>query len=209
MYKIPEATVSRLSVYSRYLSKLDKKGIVTISSGEVAKGVGVSAAQVRKDLAYFGEFGTRGVGYNVEDLKQHILKILGLDKEWPVIVIGAGNLGTALCLYKGFRERGFKVVSLFDVDIYKIGNKVDDIPIYSMGKLGEIVKKNDVRIGVIAAPSEYAQKIADLLVDNNIKTILNFAPVAINVPKGVQLRNVDLSVNLEILTFKMVSDERK
>lgn len=206
MFKIPEATVSRLSVYSRFLSKLDKKGIITISSGEIAEGVGVGAAQVRKDLAYFGEFGTRGVGYNVKDLHQHILKILGLTTSWPVVVIGAGNLGTALCLYDGFRERGFNIVAMFDVDPLKIDKEIEGVTVYSMEKLGEIIKEKEVKMGVIAVSAEYAQQIADLLVKNNICAILNFAPAVIKVPEDVQLRNVDLSVNLEILTFNIVNN---
>ena len=203
MLKIPEATVSRLSVYSRFLSKLNQKGIITISSGEIAEGVGVSAAQVRKDLAYFGEFGTRGVGYNVKDLHQHILKILGLTTEWPIVVVGAGNLGRALCLYDGFRERGFDIVAMIDVDPLKIGEEIEGVTVYSLENLREIIIEKKVKMGVIAVPAEYAQQTADLLVENNVSAILNFAPAVIKVPEEVQIRNVDLAVNLEILTFNI------
>lgn len=199
--KIPEATVTRLSVYSRYLSEVDRKGVVTISSNEIAEGVGVSSAQVRKDLAYFGEFGTRGVGYNVKDLYRHLIKILGLNYEWPVIIVGAGNLGTALSMYGGFRQRGFKIVGIFDNDPAKIGYKLNGVEIYNMDRLKEIVEKEDAQIGVITVPAEFAQDVANQLVEANIKAILNFAPKVLNVPPHVELRNVDLSVNLEILTF--------
>ncbi|MGI6224892.1 MAG: redox-sensing transcriptional repressor Rex [Peptococcales bacterium] len=201
--KIPEATIIRLSVYSRYLTQLDNKGVTSISSGEIAEGVGGSPAQVRKDLAYFGEFGTRGVGYNVRDLNQHIVKILGLDKKWKVIIVGAGNLGSALTQYKGFKERGFEIVGIFDNDLNKVGLTLNGIPISPISKLKEIVKEQNVEIGIIAVPSPFAQDIADNMVESGIRAILNFAPVVISLPVEVELRNVDLAVNLEILTFNL------
>ncbi|MFZ5942746.1 MAG: redox-sensing transcriptional repressor Rex [Bacillota bacterium] len=201
--KIPEATIIRLSVYSRYLTQLDKKGVTNISSGEIAEGVGGSPAQVRKDLAYFGEFGTRGVGYNVKDLNQHIVKILGLNKNWRVIIVGAGNLGSALTQYKGFRERGFEVVAVFDNDLNKVGLTLNGIPIYAVSKLNEIVRDKQIDIGILAVPSSYAQDVADGMVESGIKAILNFAPIVISVPEEIELRNVDLAVNLEILTFNL------
>lgn len=201
--KIPEASIMRLSVYSRHLARLDQIGIVTTSSGEIAEGVGVSSAQVRKDLAYFGEFGTRGVGYNVKDLHHHILKILGLNNEWPVILIGAGNLGTALCLYRGFNERGFRIVGVFDSDINKQGQKVGDLAILPMEKLEQVIEEYEVKMGIVAVPSNFGQEIVNLMVKYGIKAILNFAPRAISVPDDVELRNVDLAVNLEVLTFKL------
>lgn len=207
--KIPEATVSRLSVYSRYLAQIDDKGIVTISSGDIAQGVGVSPAQVRKDLAYFGEFGTRGVGYNVKDLHYHILKILGLNKKWKVVIVGAGNLGSALSIYGGFRERGFEIVGIFDNDPQKIGFKVGNLEIKSIEKMPEIIKENNVKIGVITVPGEHAQDVANTLIDNGITALLNFAPKVLNTPDDVIVRTVDLSVNLEILTFNMINKIKK
>lgn len=201
--KIPEASIIRLSVYSRYLSQLDRKGIVTISSNEIAEGVGVSSAQVRKDLAYFGEFGTRGVGYNVKDLHRHIIKILGLNYEWPLIIVGAGNLGTALSMYGGFRQRGFKVVGIFDNDPSKIGHKLNGIEVYPLERIPDLVKSQKAQIGIIAVPADDAQEVANMLVDAGLNAILNFAPKVLNVPHDVELRNVDLSVNLEILTFNL------
>ncbi|KKM09007.1 redox-sensing transcriptional repressor rex [Clostridiales bacterium PH28_bin88] len=201
--KIPEATIIRLSVYSRFLTQVDRRGVVTISSGEIAEGVGVSPAQVRKDLAYFGEFGTRGVGYNVKDLHRHIMKILGLNNSWPVIMVGAGNLGTALCMYGGFRERGFRVVGIFDSDPHKIGYKLNGIEIYPLNEMVEVVNQTGAAIGIIAVPADGAQEVANLLVEAGVKAILNFAPRVLSVPEEIELRNVDLSVNLEILTFNL------
>jgi redox-sensing transcriptional repressor len=203
--KIPEATIIRLSVYSRYLTDVDRKGIITISSGDIAEGVGVSPAQVRKDLAYFGEFGTRGVGYNVKDLHRHILKILGLSSDWSVTLVGLGNLGLALTTYKGFRERGFVITSIFDNDPKKVGSKINGVEVMAIDQLDEIVAANKTQIGIIAAPSAVAQEIADKLVNAGVKAILNFAPVVLNLPPEVELRNVDLAVNLEVLTFNVAA----
>jgi len=203
--KIPEATVIRLSVYSRYLNQLENNGIITVSSGEIAEGVNGSPAQVRKDLAYFGEFGTRGVGYNVKDLNHHIRKILGLDNRWNVVIVGAGNLGSALTHYKGFQERGFNILAVFDNDINKVGLRIGGVPIYPVSHLSEYVKKEKVQIGIVAVPAQYAQEVVDALVEADIKAILNFAPRVINIPGHIDFRNVDLVVNLEILTFNMVN----
>lgn len=201
--KIPEATIIRLSVYSRYLAQVDRRGVVTISSGEIAEGTGVSPAQVRKDLAYFGEFGTRGVGYNVKDLYWHLIKILGLNTSWSVVIIGAGNLGTALSMYGGFRERGFKVVGIFDTAPHKIGGHLNGVEIYPMERMQEIIAREKAQIAIIAVPAEEAQGVVNELVKTEIKGILNFAPRVLTVPPHIELRNVDLSVNLEILTFNL------
>lgn len=202
--KIPEATVSRLSVYSRYLTGVEEQGIVNISSGEIAEGVGGTPAQVRKDLAYFGEFGTRGVGYNVKQLNQEIMGILGLKKGWNMILIGAGNLGSALSQYRGFQARGFNIVAVFDNDMNKVGLKLNGLPIYAVNQMAEFIDKNDISIGIITVPSEYAQDIADILVETrNIKGILNFAPIVLTIPEEIEVRNVDLSVNLEVLSYNI------
>lgn len=201
--KIPEATVSRLSVYSRFLTEVDKQEILNISSGEIAEGVGGTPAQVRKDLAYFGEFGTRGVGYNVKQLNQEIMNILGLTKRWNVILIGAGNLGSALSQYRGFKERGFQIIAVFDNDLNKVGLKLNGLPIYAVNQMADFVDNNDITIGIIAVPAEYAQDIADILVETKIKGILNFAPVVLTIPEDVECRNVDLTVNLEVLTYNI------
>jgi redox-sensing transcriptional repressor len=200
-YKIPDATIGRLSLYSRYLSEADEKGITTVSSQNIAKATGVTPAQVRKDLAYFGEFGTRGVGYNSRELYNHIMKILGLDKKWPVAIIGAGNLGKALSQYKGFYERGFDITCIFDSDPGKIGKKLANIEIFSLESLEEEINKYGVKMAIIAVPAVSAQEVADRLVKAGVKGILNFAPININVGRNVLLRRVDLAAQLEYLTF--------
>ena len=201
--KIPEATIVRLSVYSRFLEQADKKGIITISSGEIAEGVGVSPAQVRKDLAYFGEFGTRGVGYNVKDLLRHTLKILGLNAKWPVVVLGAGNLGSALVSYRGFRERGFEIVGVFDNDLSKIGKRLMDLEVLGTEKLEKLIMENNVKIGILTVPASAAQEAANQIINAGVKAILNFAPTVLSVPEDVEVRDIDLSTRLEILTFHL------
>lgn len=203
VYKIPEATVMRLSIYSRYLLQMMEKGIETISSGEIAKGIGVGSAQVRKDLAYFGEFGTRGVGYKVEELYGHLMKILGLDKNWNVIIIGAGKLGSALALYQGFNDRGFKVCAILDTNPNRIGDELTDIIIEPLELMRERIEQYNIKIGIITVPAQAAQEVTDNLIAAGVKAILNFSPQVLRVPVGVILRNVDLSVNLEVLSFNL------
>ncbi|MFZ5644035.1 MAG: redox-sensing transcriptional repressor Rex [Bacillota bacterium] len=201
--RVPEATVTRLSIYSRYLERLDRNGITSVSSGEIADGVGVSPAQVRKDLAYFGEFGTRGVGYNVKDLMRYTLKILGLDRHWNLILVGAGNLGYALCTYRGFNMRGFSIVGVFDNDLTKIGKRINDLEVLPMEAMADAIKEHNVRIGIVATPTRAAQEVADFMIKCGLQAILNFAPLPLNLPDHIEVRNVDLSVKLEILTFNL------
>jgi redox-sensing transcriptional repressor len=204
-FKIPEATVMRLSVYSRHLAQLVHEGIITVSSGEIAHGVGVSSAQVRKDLAYFGDFGTRGVGYNVQELYNHIMRILGLNSRWNVVMVGAGKLGSALAGYRGFEERGFNVVGLLDNNPELFGKKIDHLVVEPLDHLESIVKEQNIRIGIVAVPGSAAQEVTDALVAAGVKAILNFAPRIIKVPNQVILRNVDLTVNLEVLSFNLAN----
>lgn len=199
--KIPDATIGRLSLYSRYLIEAYERGVTTVSSQSIADATGVTPAQVRKDLAYFGEFGTRGVGYNSKELYMHIMKILGLHKRWPVAIIGAGNLGRALSQYKGFHERGFDISCIFDNDPKKIGKKLSNINIYHLDVLEEKVKEFKIELGIIAVPAQAAQEVADKLVKAGIKGIMNFAPINITVPENIVLRRVDLSAQLEYLTY--------
>lgn len=203
VYKIPEATVMRLSVYSRFLHQLMDEQVETISSNEIAIGVGVSSAQVRKDLAYFGEFGTRGVGYKVEELYGHVMKILGLDRSWNTIIIGAGKLGSALALYQGFIDRGFHIKVILDNNPDIIGTELMNIQVESIDHLKDKVQEYQISIGVITVPASVAQEATDCLVKAGVKAILNFSPQVLRVPNEVILRNVDLSVNLEILSFNL------
>jgi redox-sensing transcriptional repressor len=199
--KIPEATITRLSVYSRHLNSLEQSGVTTVSSQDISMVIDGSPAQVRKDLAYFGEFGTRGVGYDVKDLNRNLKKILGLSHSWKVVIVGAGNLGSALCQYKGFLDRGFNILAAFDRDMSKAGAFLNQVPIYPMYKLDEFVRQNQVTIGVVAVPAASAQETVDILVRAGVSGILNFAPKAVATPGDVELRSVDLSVNMEILSF--------
>jgi redox-sensing transcriptional repressor len=202
-YKIPEATVIRLSIYSRYLQQLIDDGVKSVSSDEIAGGVGVSSAQVRKDLAYFGEFGTRGVGYKVDVLYGHLMKILGLDRKWPAIIVGAGKLGSALALYQGFAARGFNVEAILDADAEKIGTKLDEIEVEPLEMMSQRIKEKNISIGIVTVPAATAQEVTDKLIDSGVKAILNFSPRVLKVPPNVLLRNVDLSVNLEVLSFNL------
>jgi len=203
VYKIPEATVMRLSVYSRYLHQLIDEGIDTVSSGEIAAGVGVGSAQVRKDLAYFGEFGTRGVGYKVEELYGHLMKILGLDQNWSIIIVGAGKLGSALALYQGFKDRGFTVSAILDAKEERIGQKLADVEIEPMERMNQRIQEHQIKVGIVTVPAQAAQDVTDKLIAAGVKAILNFSPQVLRVPVGVTLRNVDLSVNLEVLSFNL------
>ena len=202
-FKIPSATIGRLSMYSRYLKDADNKGIVTVSSRNIAEATGVTPAQVRKDLAYFGEFGTRGVGYNSRELYSYIMKILGLDRNWSVAIIGAGNLGRALCHYKGFAERGFNICCVFDNDPNKIGKKFADVEVFPMSALEEKVKVHNIKLGIIAVPASSAQEAADNMIKARINGIINFAPINVIVNENILLRRVDLAAQLEYLTYSL------
>lgn len=201
--KIPEMTIDRLSGYSRYLDKIDKLAISTVSSDDIDRGVGVNPYQVRKDLAYFGDFGIRGIGYDVESLNKHLLKILHLNVEWNIVLVGFGRLGHALTLNQGFRERGFVFSNIFDNDPKKIGLIVNGVKVLPVDRLGEIAGQNHVQVGIISTPAKEAQEIANSLVNAGVHSILNFAPVKLNVSRKIHLRNVDLAVNLEFLTFNL------
>lgn len=199
--KIPEATVTRLSVYSRFLSEVEASQIQSISSGEIAEGTGGTPAQVRKDLAYFGDFGTRGVGYNVASLNKSIKEILGVDKTWKMILIGAGNLGSALTHYPGFRNRGFEIVAAFDNDVRKIGMTLSGLPILAISEMREYIREHNVQIAIITVPGNAAQDVADALYDTDIQGVLNFSPVTLTLPNDLPVRNIDLTVSLEVLSF--------
>jgi redox-sensing transcriptional repressor len=199
--RIPEATVARLPVYLRSLLELAEARTSTVSSERLAEKAGVNAAKVRKDLSYLGSYGTRGVGYDVEYLLFQMSRELGLTKDWPVVIVGIGNLGAALANYGGFGERGFPVAALVDADPSKVGEKVGDLAIRHLDDLPEIAAEHDVAIGIIATPAAVAQDVADKLVAAGITSVLNFAPAVIAVPEGGSLRKVDLAVELQILSF--------
>ncbi len=206
--KIPEMTIRRLSVYTRCLLQLEEDGVKTISSEELAERFNLNSAQVRKDLAYFGEFGVRGIGYYVSGLKAELQKILGLDREWQVALVGFGNLGSALFNYKGFARQGFRISVIFDEDPQKAGRTVDGVPIRPLRELAHEAKARSLQIGIVAVPAETAQAVVDRLVGAGIKAILNFAPTRLKVSKDVRLQNVDLSIELETLSFYLAQVSR-
>ncbi|MBI2218029.1 MAG: redox-sensing transcriptional repressor Rex [Candidatus Rokubacteria bacterium] len=205
--KIPEMTIRRLSVYTRCLLQLEEDGVKTISSQDLAERFNLNSAQVRKDLAYFGQFGVRGIGYYVSGLKAELQKILGLDREWSVALVGFGNLGSALFHYKGFGRQGFKIVAIFDEDPSKAG-AVDGTPILSTRDLAREVRARGIQIAILAVPPEAAQPVTDLLVGAGIRAVLNFAPARLRVPREVRLKNVDLSIELETLSFYLARSGR-
>jgi len=198
---IPEAAVARLAVYLRVLSGMADQGITAVSSEELSQAAGVNAAKLRKDLSYIGSYGTRGVGYDVEVLVSHIERILGLTRNHSVAVVGIGNLGHALANYGGFPGRGFPVTALFDVDADLIGVPVGGIPVSHIDDITAVCLEREVSIGVIATPPPAAQSVCDRLVSAGVQCILNFAPVVLQVPDNVEVRKVDLAVEMQILSF--------
>ena len=199
---VSELTTNRLSVYLRCLNALDAIGVRTVSSQALAEQFHLNAAQIRKDLAYFGEFGVRGVGYYVKELRRHLRQILGIDRGVCVAIMGAGNLGLALADYPGFRDEGFEIVAMFDSAREKIGHRSrEGVPIYDARDLRKVTRRERIRIAVIAVPAGAAQAVVDTVSAAGIKAILNFSPGAIKVPVGVKLKSMDLTVSLESLSF--------
>jgi redox-sensing transcriptional repressor len=206
--QVSELTTNRLSVYLRCLNELDAAGVQSISSQSLAEQFHLNAAQIRKDLAYFGEFGVRGVGYYIKELRRHLRQILGLDRHLRVVIMGAGNLGLALADYPGFRQEGFEITALFDAANEKIGHESrGGVPIFDIKDLRRIARRDRLDIAVIAVPAPHAQPVVDLVVAAGIKAILNFSPGALKVPAGVKMKSVDLTVSLESLSFYLAQDQ--
>jgi redox-sensing transcriptional repressor len=199
--KVSELTTNRLSVYLRCLTELSRRGVRTISSAELAKRFHLNSAQIRKDLTNFGEFGVRGVGYDVEHLRDHLIRILGLDKQHRVAIIGSGRLGMALAHYYGFKETNFEVVALFDSAREKVGTRVDGIEVFDIKDFSSVVKRDKIEVAVIAVPASDAQQILELVVDAGIRAVMNFAPVPLRVIDEVKLKTVDLTTSLESLAY--------
>ena len=199
--EIPEATVARLPVYLRALTTLSEAGTATCSSEDLAAAAGVNSAKLRKDLSYLGSYGTRGVGYDVDYLRYQIAREIGVTQDWHVIIVGIGNLGHALANYSGFRSRGFRVVALLDADPERHQEVVAGVDVRPFSDLTQIVREQGVAIGVIATPAAAAQDVADKMVEVGITSILNFAPTVLNVGPGVDVRKVDLSIELQILAY--------
>lgn len=201
----PKAVVSRMSLYLRELQHFIRDGKETTSSTKLGERLGVTDAQVRKDLAYFGQFGYPGIGYRCQELVDEIKSILGTDRDWRVAIVGLGNLGTALLGHRGFERQGFHVIAGFDVDQRKIGNRILDVPIHGFAELAEVVKRERIKLGIIAVPAPEAQNAVDQLVGAGVVGILNFAPVTISLPSHVSLVAVDLAIELEQLSFAVVN----
>jgi redox-sensing transcriptional repressor len=198
---VPEATVARLPLYLRALTALAERGVVTVSSEELAETAGVNSAKLRKDLSYLGSYGTRGVGYEVDYLRHQISREIGLTQDWPVVIVGIGNLGHALANYAGFASRGFRVAALVDADPARAGTEVAGLQVRHVDQLERLVADQHIAIGVIATPAVAAQQVCDRLVAAGVTSILNFAPALLQVPEGVDLRKVDLSIELQILAY--------
>jgi len=204
---IPSPVVWRLSLYLRQLESLVGEGVEKVSSRSLADSLQLTDAQVRKDLAHFGQFGRPGVGYRVAPLVEHLRRILNTDRLWKVVVVGAGDLGRALLRYKGFRSKGFELVGAFDVSESVIGRKVGQVVVRHMDELARQVAAQDVRLAIVAVPPEAAQKVTDLLCEAGIKAILNFAPTILQLRQGVAVRQVDLAAHLEQLSYRVGSAE--
>lgn len=202
-YKFPKTTVERLSYYFRALEELTRRGIDTVSSEALGGKLNIKSSQIRKDLSYFGYFGKRGMGYDVKYLLKELRYILGLDRDWNVIVVGAGHLGTAISNYPGFSRRGFVIKSFFDADKAIIGTRIHDIEVRNVDELESYIKENEVDIAVITVPESVAQSVCDKVTSNGIKAILNFAPIALQVEDDVRCLSVDLTTKLEALAYYM------
>ena len=205
MKRIAESTVRRLSTYLRYLENLDTQGQQTASSDELAHLCGTTPAQVRKDLSFFGSFGKRGLGYPVHEMTAHLREILGLEREWKVVIVGAGTLGAARANYRGFYQRGFRIVGVYDNDPNKVGKPWGEAIVRDMADLVQDIEREDAPIAVLAIPSDDAQGVVDRLVGAGIRAILNFAPAQITVPPHVSLKSVNMAMELEGLSFALTN----
>jgi len=201
MKRISDSTIRRLSKYYRSLESLIERGVETVSSDKLAYMDGITSAQVRKDLSFFGSFGKRGLGYSTKQLKKSISEILGLNREWRVAIVGAGNVGRALADYREFKKQGFKISLILDNDPRKIGTKIHGIEVKSIKSADELIAKEKIDIAIIAVPVSSAQRVADLIVELGVKAILNFAPVSLKVPENVQVKNENMAIEIESLSY--------
>ena len=199
--EIPKKAIYRLSIYQRGLSKLQENGKETVSSSTLAGAAGVKPAQLRKDLAYFGQFGKRGLGYSVSELREAILEVLGREQLQPVVMVGAGNLGVALLRYRGFEKGGFEVVAAFDAVPEAVVSRGVSVPVYGQDEVARFVRENDVKLAILCVPGGVAQEAANELVDAGVQGILNFSPTLLQVPDAVTVNNVDLALELENLSY--------
>jgi redox-sensing transcriptional repressor len=205
--RIADSTVRRLSIYLRFLEEFEGRGLATVSSDELARRGGTTSAQVRKDLSFFGSFGKRGLGYSVPELATALREILGLGREWRVVIVGAGKIGAALAQYRGFKQRGFRIVAAYDTNPDKVGGELDGIEIRDMARLERDVAADRPDIAVLAIPAEGAQAVLDRLVHAGIKAVLNFAPMSLHAPSDVTVKTVNMAMELEGLSFALTNRE--
>ena len=205
MRKVAESTVRRLSLYLRFLEEFEDQGMATVSSGALAARGGTTSAQVRKDLSFFGSFGKRGLGYDVPELAGRLRQILGLDRRYRVAMIGAGKVGSALVQYRGFQQRGFDIVAIFDVDPAKIGHQWNGLTVLDIDTLELELGRHPIDMAVLVTPADAAQSLTDRLVRLGVRALLNFAPVQLGVPDGVVVKNVNLALELETLSYALTN----
>ena len=199
--KIPDIIIGRLPLYLRALERMANNGDIVTSSKELGEWVGISAAQIRKDISQFGEFGKQGTGYNIKFLSEKIREIMKIDRVWDVAIIGAGDIGHGLAGYQGFLERGFRVTLAFDNDPEKIGTKIGSVEVQDIAKMVDAINEAEVKVAMIAVPAEYAQNVADELAKTQVKAILNYAPIRITVPEGVRVQYIDPATHLQWMTY--------
>ena len=199
--KIPDIIIGRLPVYLRALQRLSDKGIQTTSSQELGEIVGISAAQIRKDISQFGEFGKQGTGYSIPFLTERLRDILKVNRVWDVVIVGMGDIGHALARYQGFANRGFVIKMLFDNDPKKVGQKVGNFEIHDISEMADYIKQNKIKIAMLTVPATAAQEVADQLVKAGVRAILNYAPLSLSVPKGVKVQHIDPAIHLQRMTY--------
>jgi redox-sensing transcriptional repressor len=198
---IPDIVIGRLPVYLRALTRLAQEGHEVTSSHELGQRLGISSAQIRKDLSHFGGFGKQGTGYQITHLIEQLRQVLRVDKDWEVALVGAGDLGSALVHYKGFSDRGFHIAYVFDNSPQKVGKKIDTFPIMSMDEMPHVIEEHHVKIAMIAVPAEHAQEVADILIQAGVRAILNYAPINLNVPGSVRVQYIDPVVHMQRMTY--------
>lgn len=203
---IPDVVVRRLPIYARTLHYLLLEGKRSVSSQELGERINVTAAQIRKDLSWFGEFGKQGIGYDVEKLLGHINRILGLDREWPVVLVGLGHLGQAIARYEGFQEKGLRIVALFDADPAKVGTAINELRVRGDAEIPDVVRRTQAQLAIVAVPANRAQEVTDRLVAAGVRALLNYAPVIVQVPAGVWVRHIDPVSLLHSMTYYLARE---
>jgi redox-sensing transcriptional repressor len=205
----PDVVIRRLPLYARSLRYLLQEGIASVSSQELGDRINVTAAQIRKDLSYFGEFGKQGIGYDVEKLLNQIERILGLTQEWPVALVGIGHLGEAIARYEGFRSQGIRIAALFDSDTAKISTVIGGMAIMGDDQISAVIREQGIKLAIVAVPASRAQEVADRLVEAGVRALLNYAPVVIQVPDGVWVRHIDPVAVLHSMTYYLAREENR